>query len=199
MLTKELCCQFLGISFYTHTEHHFPVICLDNSDREPMLQQILPKHLQLTCQQWLICSTQKSSCTGAAAPPWKNQSVLQASTEPKTHTSSSTEHRCEDGASFSKLAEGNTGAITPLLPNPQITLIQKSIQMGGKSNRAGAFRSRFKPCLILHKPFHLSKIQILQRENGKINHYCSLMDCQEIRAECTPRLSKNQWVEPMLQ
>lgn len=129
MLTKGPCCQFLSISFYTHTENHFLVICLGSSDREPMLQQILPKHLQLTCQQWLICFTQKSSCTGAAAPPWKNQSVLQASTEPKTHTSSSTEHRCEDSASFSKLAEGNTGAITPPLPNPQITLIQKSIQM----------------------------------------------------------------------
>lgn len=129
MLTKELCCQFLSTSFYTHTEHCFPVICLDNSDTEPMLQQILPKRLQLMCQQWLICSAQKGSCTGAAAPPWKNHSVLQASTEPKTHTSSSTEHRCEDRASFSKLAEGNTGAITPPLPNPQITLIRKSIQM----------------------------------------------------------------------
>lgn len=43
--------------------------------------------------------------------------------------SPSTEPRCEDSASFSKLAEGNTGTITPPLPNPQIILIQKSIQM----------------------------------------------------------------------
>lgn len=129
-------------------------------------------------------SLRRAVVTGAAAPPWKNQSVLQASNEPRTHTSSSTERRCEDSASFSKLAEGNTGAITPPLPNPQITLIQKSIQMVERAIGQALFRSRFKPCLILHKPFHLSKIQILHWENCKINHYCSLMDCQEIRAEC---------------
>lgn len=93
-----------------------------------MLQQILPKHLLLTGQQWLIRFTQESSCKGAA-PQLKDHSVLQAGTEAKTHTSSSTEPRCEDSASFSKLAEGNTGTITPPLPNPQIILIQKSIPM----------------------------------------------------------------------
>lgn len=36
-------------------------------------------------------------------------------------------HRYEDSSSFSKLAEENTGAITPKLPNPYITYIQKSM------------------------------------------------------------------------
>lgn len=36
-------------------------------------------------------------------------------------------HKYEDSSSFSKLVEGNTGAITPKLPNPHITYIQKSI------------------------------------------------------------------------
>lgn len=94
-----------------------------------MLQQILPEHLPLSSLQWLICFTQESSCTGEAAPQLKDHSGLQASTEPETHTSSSTEPRCEDSTSFSKLAEGNAGTITPPLPNPQIILIQKSIQM----------------------------------------------------------------------
>lgn len=42
-------------------------------------------------------------------------------------------HRQEDSSSFSKLAEGNTCAITPKLPNPQITYIQKSIEIVEKA------------------------------------------------------------------
>jgi hypothetical protein len=50
--------------------------------------------------------------------PQEEAGALQICTEPMANTSSSTVHRYEDSSSFSKLAEGNTGAITPKLPNP---------------------------------------------------------------------------------
>lgn len=77
-----------------------------------------------------MCFIQKEGLSrGVTVTHKKDQDVLQAFAEPKANTSSSTVHRYKDSSSFSSLAEGNMGAMTPQLPNPRITYIQKSIRV----------------------------------------------------------------------
>lgn len=67
---------------------------------------------------------QKEVSRGVTVTHKKDQDELQAFAEPKANTSSSTVHRYKDNSSFSNLAEGNTGAMTPKLPNPCITIFK---------------------------------------------------------------------------
>lgn len=76
-----------------------------------------------------MCFIQKEVSRGVTVTHKKDRDELQAFAEPKANTSSSTVHRYKDSSSFSNLAEGNTGAMTPKLPNPRITYIQKSIRV----------------------------------------------------------------------
>ena len=111
-----------------YTEYHFPIICSGNSKVETMLQQILPKHVPLmSAKADLLRSEEqlyRSSSSSAEGP----QRITGKHWTKDTHLS---QHRAQVwGQRF--IFQANRGehcTFTLPLPNPQIILIQKSIQM----------------------------------------------------------------------